>query len=133
MDMLTWFFLISFGVIILTVIIFFTIFIVKKSRQKLRITTYFWPKKATVNFRIFDLNITHNFLVWRKKEYEVVYDLLTEQGEIGFSIDQQIKIKTTSRKSGSVIIKFNRFTPTFSCKGVQAKNGYCKVRLYRKK
>src|SRR5699024_11819551 len=87
----------------------------------------------TVNFRIFDLNITHNFLVWRKKEYEVVYDLLTEQGEIGFSIDQQIKIKTTSRKSGSVIIKFNRFTPTFSCKGVQAKNGYCKVRLYRKK
>jgi len=128
-----YFFSILSGLLILGVIIITTIIIVKTSRKKALMVTYFGLKRAKVTFKIFDTSIIHSLFVFPKRQYEVVYRLETEAGKIAFSLDERLKVESTSRKEGSEIISFRRFKPVISFRGESAKNGQCSVRLYRRR
>lgn len=128
-----YFFPIFFGLLILVVIIFSAIYIVKESRKKTRMITYFGLKKAKVTFKLFDTSIMHSLFVFPKRQYEVVYRLETETGKIAFTLDEQLTVESSSRKEGSEIITFRRFKPVVSFRGENAKNGQCSVQIYRRR
>mgnify|MGYP001244525641 FL=1 len=128
-----YFFPIFFGLLILAIIFFSTIYIVKESRKKMHMTTYFGIKRAKVKFKVFDSSLMHSLLAIPKRQYEVVYRLETEEGKIVFTIDDQLKLETTSRIEGSENISFRRFQPVINFQGEKAKNGQFSVRLYRRR
>lgn len=128
-----YFFPIFFGLLIFAVIIFFIIYIVKESRKKMRISTYFGLKRAIVKLKIFDTSVMHSLFVFPKRQYEVVYRLETEAGKIAFTLDERLKVETNSRKVGSEIISFGRFKPVIFFEGDKAKNGECSVKIYRRR
>lgn len=128
-----YFFPVFFGILILVVIIFFVIYIVKESRKKMRISTYFGLKSAKVKFKIFDSSVMHSLFVFPKRQYELVYQLETEEGKIAFTLDDRLKVETNSRKDGSEIISFGCFKPVIFFEGNKAKYGECSVRIYRRR
>lgn len=134
MDIGEWIYIISFLVIIITCSSIIIIkFIIKPSWKKMRISTYFWFKRAKVKFKVFDSFVSHSFLVSPKRQYEVVYRLETKEGEIHFELDNQLHISTDSRKEGSAIITFSRLQPIITFQGDKAKNGECSVKVYKKR
>ena len=134
MEIYEWIFI---GLFVATIIVVsgvaITKLVVKPSLKKMRISTYFWFKSATVKFKSFDSFVTHSFSVIPKKEYEAVYQLETEAGEVRVRLYGQLDVSTTSRKEGSKIVSFNRFQPVVDFQGDKAKNGKCSVKLYKKR
>lgn len=98
-----------------------------------RITTFFFLKSAKVRFKVFDSYASHELLVSPKREYEVVYQLETEEGEVEITLDEQLEVSTTSRKSGSEIIQFSRYQPDVTFIGKEAKNGECSIKIYKRR
>src|SRR5699024_12356883 len=98
-----------------------------------RITTFFFLKSAKVRFKVCDSYASHELLVSPKREYEVVYQLETEEGEVEITLDGQLEVSTTSRKSGSEIIKFSRYQPDVTFIGKEAKNGECSIKIYKRR
>lgn len=121
-----------FVVTIIGFIFFFVKFILKPSFKKMRVSTFFGLKSARIKFKLFDSFLTHSLFVSPKHEYEVVYRMETEEGEIFFNLDDQLKISTTSRKEGSEIIKFSRYKPIIYFKGSKATNGECSIKIHKR-
>lgn len=122
-----------FSVVIIISSIILTKFVIKPSLKKMRISTYFGLKSAKVKFKAFDSFASHSLFVSPRREYEVVYRLETEEGEIRVRLDGQLDISTTSRKEGSEIIKFSRFQPIVEFEGYKAKNGVCSIKVYKRR
>src|SRR5690625_7698924 len=87
-----YFFSILSGLLILGVIIITTIMIVKTSRKKALMVTYFGLKRAKVTFKIFDTCIIHSLFVFPNRQYVVVCRLYTEEGNISFSIVESVNV-----------------------------------------
>lgn len=112
-------------------IIFFVKFVLKPSFKKMRVSTFLGLKSARIKFKLFDSFLSHSLFVSPKHEYEVVYQIKTEEGEIFFDLDDQLKISTTSRKEGSEIMKFSRYKPIIYFKGSKATNGECLIKVHK--
>jgi hypothetical protein len=132
-DWITLFISVMGGIFIVTLIGFFTWYILKESKKKARMTTFFGFKSAKIKFKVLDLSMMHSLTVFPNRQYEVVYRLETEEGTISVSVDDQVEVETSSRIEGSEIITIKRFQPIVYFLGKKAKNGEASVRIYRRR
>lgn len=123
--------LIIMGIGFLITMFFLFKYMFKLAKEKMYVSSFFYLKSAKIKFKSFDSFLSHSLFVSPKRQYEVVYKLETQSGEIQFSLDNQIKITTDSRKQGSEVIIFSRFKPIISFKGIKAKNGLCSIKVYK--
>lgn len=119
-------------VFVTSTIVFLVIYGYKSRRRILRGRTYLGLKRAKVTFKFFNTSVSQAFLVRRNVPYDVIYKLETEQGKVRFSLGQQFYKETTSRIEGSTTFIFSRRQPVVYIEGVDAVNGSCEVKLYKK-
>lgn len=121
------------GFIFITFVVVAFWHLLKLSFKKAIYSTFYGLKGARLKFKTFDSFDSHALFVIRKREYEVVYRLETEEGEISINMDGQLKVSTHSKQEGRKILSFTRFKPSVNFRGIKAKNGECSIKIYRKR